>query len=131
MILNRVEHNLGRLSARSIVKENKIVAAIERRKRLADPGNWEIRHDLSLVLFQLLADGLRIVSKGRMELGILAEVTVPLHVDVVANLCQRGSFPGERRDLRKQIMEIIAKLLKFDLRAQFEVAGNHCLQRLV
>src|SRR4029077_4128768 len=122
MILNRVEHNLGRLSARSVVKENKIVTAIERRKRLADPGNWEIRHDSSLVLFQLLVDGLRIGSKGRLELGILAEVTVPLHVNVVANLCQGDSFPGERHDLRKQIMEIVAKLLEFDLGAQFEVA---------
>ena len=28
-------------------------------------------------------------------------------------------------------MEIIAKLLEFDLGAQFEVAGNHCLQGLV
>src|SRR6266851_551450 len=131
MILYRVKHNLGRLSARSVVKENKIVTAIERRKRLADPGNWEIRHDFSLVLFQLLVDGLRIISKGCLELGILAEVAVLLHVDVVANLCQFGSFLGERLDLRKQIMEIIAKLLEFDLGAQFEVAGYYCLQRLV
>src|SRR5437667_10989998 len=106
MILHRVKHNLGRLSARSVVKENKIVTAIERRKRLADPGSWEIRHDFSLLLFQLLVDGLRIVSKSCLELGLLAEVAVLLHVDVVANLCQLGSFLVEHFDLLQQIMEL-------------------------
>src|ERR1700730_489564 len=44
MILNGIEHCLGHLSTCSIVEEYEVVTGIQRRKRLADPGDRKIRH---------------------------------------------------------------------------------------
>ena len=81
-----------------------------------------------LLLVKLLIDHLSVVGKRGLIFRILSEVGVFLHVNLADGILYLHARPVERTNLSKEIIEIVAKALQFDLRRELKMARYHLVQ---